>query len=76
MSGNLVLMWLFLAMPWFGLLCVSVVFPGHTRLFFRVFKKNCIGSASANSIKRSSDVFVLLTVHCIAVLLFEVWGVI
>ena len=34
MSGNLVLMRLFLAMPWFGLLCVSVVFPGNTRLSF------------------------------------------
>ena len=29
-------LWLFLAMPWVGLQCVIVVFPGDTRLPFKI----------------------------------------
>ena len=31
-------LWLFLAMPWFGLQCVIVVFPDHTNLLFNTSK--------------------------------------
>ena len=27
-------LWLFLTVPWVGMQCVLVVFPGHTHLFF------------------------------------------
>ena len=35
-------LWLFLLMPWVGLLCVIVVFPDHTHLLFSVYILSCI----------------------------------
>ena len=34
-------MWLFLALPWVGLQCVSMVFPHNTYLVFLVYCKSC-----------------------------------
>ena len=33
-----VVVWLFLAVPWVGLQCVIVVFPDHTHLLFSIVK--------------------------------------
>ena len=33
----IVTLWLFLTVPWAGLQCMTVVFPDHTHLLFKVF---------------------------------------
>ena len=32
-------LWLFLMLPWFGLQCVTLVFPDHTHLLLKVTKE-------------------------------------
>ena len=32
--ANVNVLWLFLMVPWVGLQCMIVIFPGHTRLLF------------------------------------------
>ena len=32
---TVIVLWLFLALPWVGLQCVVVVFPEHTHLLFK-----------------------------------------
>ena len=34
-----IILWLFLRVPWVGLQCVIVVFPEHTHLFFCKYQK-------------------------------------